>query len=300
MDINLAKELSKNCSRWLVKKRIDFAEHGEPTLHPELFLILAQFREDNPSLQLGLTTNGTMLRKYGLPFLLDIFKAGLNVLLIDTYTHRIEIEELTAKASQSGIQVGDYYDPFYKIDPYFFNNKGHSLKSIVLMGGLETYNKKRVTRVIHNNAGNSDPEKLKELGIMVEPLPLYKKCSRPFREIVVLNDGTVPTCCFDFRHEAIMGQFPNNSLEEIWDSKVFNIFRSVIHSKNRMFTPCFKCNFNGGFRLGLIKWDSEASQADIELLKEHKLAMAKHQHPSVPNGPLWIEPNKIGIRKYLK
>ena len=294
MDINLAKELAIDYGKWFIKKRIDFAEHGEPTLHPELFPIIATFRYHNPTVQLQLTTNGILIRKYGVGFIKEIFKSGLNILLIDTYTNRKEIEDIV---NYSGYPVSDYYDPLNKVNPYGYNS--NKIQTIVLMGDIEQYNKKRTTRKIHNNAGNTYKTNLSDLGIVIEPLPLVKKCSRPFRELVVHNDGTVPICCYDFRHEFIINKFPDFSLQEIWNSSIFNIARSVLFSKNRTFAPCYKCNFNGGFRIGLIRWDRALKSSDIETLKDHKLLMSKYRHPSVID-PLWIENKNIGISKFIK
>jgi hypothetical protein len=94
---------------------------------------------------------------------------------------------------------------------------------------------KRKARTIINHAGNCDVEKLKKYGWQPQPLPLRKKCSRPFREITVHWDGTVPLCCMDWCHEFIIEKVGKLSLPEIWESEIMNVMRHLLYNKDRGF-----------------------------------------------------------------
>ena len=44
-----------------------------------------------------------------------------------------------------------------------------------------------------------------------------KKCPQPSQRLVIMWDGQVGGCCSNWRNEAVIGQFPEQSLREIWD-----------------------------------------------------------------------------------
>jgi len=102
MDSTLAEEIAKSFGKWWTKgKRIEFAMHGEPTLHPDVHRIIAQFRKHNPLAQLQLTTNGLKLIKEGSEYVNALFNAGLNFLLVDTYSRVKEIRTVTEASEPS-------------------------------------------------------------------------------------------------------------------------------------------------------------------------------------------------------
>jgi len=44
-----------------------------------------------------------------------------------------------------------------------------------------------------------------------------KKCSQPWQRLVVMHDGQVGGCCSNWSNEAVVGRFPERSLQELWD-----------------------------------------------------------------------------------
>jgi MoaA/NifB/PqqE/SkfB family radical SAM enzyme len=46
-----------------------------------------------------------------------------------------------------------------------------------------------------------------------------KKCSQPFQRLTVMWDGQVGGCCSNWNNEAVVGKFPEQSLQEIWGGK---------------------------------------------------------------------------------
>ena len=254
MPLELVTELAVGLGKWkgFDRKRVEFAMHGEPTLFHNLAMPIIAFRANLPQAQLQLTSNGIVPRKCGAGYVAQLFADGLNILILDMYSHQEETVELAkeAKAIDNTIQVYDYYR--HSFNPYHYHNQ--HVRVIVLMRNLGAESGKRAARKILNHAGNANAKVLKHK-YGVEPLraPLQKKCSRPFREIVVHHDGTIPVCCLDWRHECIMGSFPTSgSLEEIWNGELFGAARKLLSSGNRSFVPCYRCDYNGGFRLGLL------------------------------------------------
>lgn len=280
MDLDLLSLIARSLSNWWQGKgkRVELAMHGEPTMHPQVFQAISILRNWLPNCQLQLTTNGIVLRKQGLGYLRMLFGSGLDILIIDTYTHREELMELARKSRAT---VYDYYkDPSY--NPYHFHPRRQQV--ICLMQDLGKVNKQRAARSIINHAGNSNVQNLRKLGIKPLTKPLEKKCSRPFREISIHYDGTISLCCLDWRHEFVVAKFPDDGdLSSIWhDNKVLAIIRNLLYNKNRQVVPCRHCDYNGGFRLGLLpKYQSDIPVDEcLAFVTEHLAKYRKYTHPT--------------------
>lgn len=263
MEMDLALELANNFGQWFGRKRIEFAMRGEPTLHPNLIDIISAFRQSCRKAQLQVTTNGTVLRKLGPEFIQELFKAGLNLLLIDSY---VKYNETMEVAKKSKIPILDYYDPDNKINVYYYNS--HKIRYVVDMKDIGKENKKKVTRIIYNQAGSVPNKIIRKYGGKVLEGPLQKRCSRPFREITVHYNGIIPLCCVDWKTEFTIGKFPDDgSLEDIWNSRIFNIMRHLLYNKVRIVRPCYKCDFPG-LRPGLLP-EVEVEPYDINEIVRH-------------------------------
>lgn len=298
MDVDLAAMLAISLYKWgFDGKRIEFAMHGEPTLHPELPHIIGMFRSYLPHAQIQVTTNGMHPLKMddGSGYLASLFEQGLNVLLLDTYVKK---EALTEMAHATGVPTLSYYDKSAK-NPYCYN--GHDWQNILLLDDLGAMSGLRRTRVVLNHAGNGDPKKLREFGNVPITAPLRKKCSRPFREISIHWDGTVPMCCMDWCHENIMGKLDKKtSIQSIWESDAFCAARKLLLSKDRTMRPCHMCDYNGGFRLGLLKLEDcemsiqEAHEIMAQSLKDNE----KYAHKNSTKPHFYTQKNS-GIRRFL-
>jgi MoaA/NifB/PqqE/SkfB family radical SAM enzyme len=65
------------------------------------------------------------------------------------------------------------------------------------------------------------------------PLVRRVPCDVPFEHMSVHYDGQVSLCCGDFNQEGIVGEFPAQSLEEIWAGEVFAKCRAA-HNERRI------------------------------------------------------------------
>ena len=265
MDFALADKLAKNVGDWMNGKRIEFAMHGEPLLHPKVLDLIKLFRRYGDKCQFQLTTNGDMLLNGKLK-IEDLFDAGLNILLIDTYNEGDREKHLANFSNRNDIKIYD----FYKDDFNPYHNNGCGVKALVFMESIGKVNKKRKQRVILNHAGNVNFDLVKKYGIFPLDAPLKKKCTRVYREMTVHYDGTVPMCCMDWKHEFIMGDINKERLEDIWKKDIWNEVRQVLYEKNRNFNPCAKCDYNGGFRIGFLNPVKEKGDIDkvLEYLKK--------------------------------
>lgn len=93
MDLKLAKEIAIALGEEYVNKRINIGQFGEPTLHPKLHRFIEIFRFHAPSCMQTIFTNGLLLLKHNKRWFKDLFTCGLDVMIIDTYVKKKEIEE---------------------------------------------------------------------------------------------------------------------------------------------------------------------------------------------------------------
>lgn len=72
-------------------------------------------------------------------------------------------------------------------------------------------------------------------------------CNRPFQMMIVKPDGNVILCCSDMHGEVVMDNINRNSLEQIWNSEMYQIYRRELKGGNRKnLKLCSKCNYCGG------------------------------------------------------
>ena len=179
-----------------------------------------------------------------------LFQFGVNILVADYYGEKDDMsyEEFCNgfKANTLGIPVYD----IYKDKPTIWGYVGYDAAYIVT---IDNTIERGFSRDLNNQAGNTSPELIKRDGYTLEKLPLMKRCHLPFREMAIRHDGTVPICCMDWQKEMIMGKFPETSLKEIWEGKIFRMTRSLLFNKRRdLLNPCDRCNYHP-VKVGLVE-----------------------------------------------
>lgn len=291
MSKNLIEKISIEIGEWFDHKRIEIAMHGEPTLNPNFLEMIEIMRNNFEKMQLNLTTNCIKILEE--PTLLkEIFDKGINILTCDIYAdYKNKLIEYCKKYIPD-IKIFDYYNN-PTINIYHYNS--HKIKYICIMDSIKDMNKIKRTRIILNHAGNVDFNKAKKYGVKELDYPLYKKCSRPFREMVVEWNGIIPICCLDFRREFPVSKFPETTLKEAWNSKIFNIIRYLLFNKNRTLTPCRFCDYNGGFRIGFLKQPNGIYKNIENKISQH---LDKFKEYSINPRPNNFK-EKLGLSKYL-
>lgn len=275
------------------KKRIEFALHGEPSLHPDAPKAIEIFRKHLPQAQILFTTNGLTFIQRGSSYVKELFNAGVNFLLVDTYVTRPEIMSVLKRSAKPIRSFFDEDSPF----PYQYH--GSDLKVIIDMDDLGSKTGVKVTKKLENHAGNGNAYALMKFGVLPLNAPLQKKCSRPFREMVINYDGSVTICCVDWCHELIMGRFPEDGhLKTIWYGEPFQHVRALLKSNKRGFIPCQRCDYRGGFRLGLLPPVVDVPDATaLETIRGCYERYGKYRHPAARN-PLEMA-SPFGMRGFL-
>lgn len=223
--------------------RVEFAMRGEPTLHPELAVMVGLTRGFMPKSQITLTTNGIKLTK---ELAVDFFRAGGNIIVVDCYGTTFE------KYSERfvGLPVVDFYEG--KFNPWHRHPANE--KKLVLMRDMTSVNGKKAQRQIINQAGNIDYKRVAKYGVYPLKKALEKQCVHPFREVTVFADGQVSICCRDWRNEHTLFNANEKDIAVEWTTNPeWMRVRKLLQSKDRAsINICKRCDFHGGFRIGLL------------------------------------------------
>jgi radical SAM protein with 4Fe4S-binding SPASM domain len=281
MGLQTALRISEGLSRLCPNARVEFAMHGEPTVHPGLYDFIALFRQALPKAQMQLTTNGrSWLEDMQLP--LDrLWDAGLDFIVMDTYEP--ESAALRAQASAlKRVRVVDFYRDMAPKGKSIYANYHRSLRrTLILLDDLSRRSGEVRARTLTNQGGNSSATPVPEE-------PLERTCTNPFREISVCWNGEVNVCCNDWGHEYVCGNVNSQSLSDIWCGKPFQAIRAMLQQKRRWATPCSRCSLPSGSRSGLLPKLPEMTNEQIRTI------IATVSAKTGQNGkPPWVHPALI-------
>lgn len=265
--------------------RMELAMHGEPLQNPNARKLVNTFRSWLPEMQIQLTTNGKVLAKRMQQRLEQLFRAGVDYVVMDTY--RPERDALRAEAATlRDITVIDFYAEGNTFSPWH-NHRRKVQRTVVLMDDLLHVSGQKKQRVIRNHAG-SNPM----LGPIAEPLKAT--CTLPFRELTITHAGDVRVCCEDWTGKLTLGNLHQQSLTEIWFGPGFEAARTMLQNKDRNFGPCAGCDNAGGPRKGLLPKYPAPTAATRQLLRSLErapLVQLGKRRPDVHPSPSEGEPH---------
>jgi len=284
MSMETAELAAKQTSELNPRCRIEFALRGEPLANPNCTRIIKKFREYLPGVQLMLTTNGDTLKRRMQIKLEELFHAGLNLVILDTYYPEPGRQELRDEAfALHDMEVLDFFTEMapYGISPW--HNKGMTRqRMVVVMDDLLECDGETKSRVVKNHAG-SNPT----MPVVSGRFPLVRNCARPFREIVIHYDGSVPICCDDWRRQFTLGNIFESHLGDIWRSELLEAARARLYNKDRAFGPCKECDVASASRSGLLAPYDPPTLHQIDITEaetergEHKIPIWKGGDPSL-------------------
>ena len=227
--------------------KLEFAMRGEPLMNPNAVKIIEIFRKHLPKTHIMITSNSLpLLKGKGVTEnVTALFNAGLNVMALDAYKASIKaIEQVRVFGNQSNsIEMFDYIDGDNPASPY--TRVKPDVKRIFIMQDMEEA----------IMAGNSVGTKVgsNHAGVGLPPLkePLIARCARPFREMTIYHDGSVPLCCNDWRGKFMCGDLNDQDILEVWNGPILEAARVHLYAHDRTFRPCDVCS-NKSFRVGLL------------------------------------------------
>lgn len=247
-------------NEWLPKIRVEVNSHGEPTLHPQFFEMVDIIRQQMPTASISIQTNTEYwITKPNqiLDFLSMGFDAGVNTWILNAYKKGlyqwwVEFLEkhhvIYTDYYYGNISANKYYPPNIK-QVVLFDDLGAA--NITHLAGKSHHNNKR----IHNSGGNSNSIAIQKMtGKPIPKLPIFAKCSKVFRELILDYDGNIPICCQDWNDVHIMGNVVGQHLRDIWFGDDFVKARQLLYYKRRdMLNPCSTCD-DPTTRVGLIEY----------------------------------------------
>lgn len=217
--------------------RVEFAMHGEPTLHPYLPALIAPF----VSYYTLVTSNGGGLLIDTVMEVKALFAAGLNTLALDDYETNRMIERFLANIGHDyGISPFEVF--FYPEDKKASPHTRYSGQRIIILKDL-TEATAGTHSDVHNSAGDAGPLDRSMNGA---------RCAKPFREIAVRWNGDVAICCNDWPGTYKIGNVMEEGLEAIWQHERMQAARKALYNGRRDMIPvCDGCTAKS-YRVGLL------------------------------------------------
>jgi len=229
--------------------RIEFAMHGEPSMHPEVTTAIEIVRKRmGKGTSMVMFSNGSGFVKD--PALIDrLFDAGLNTLGLDAYEHVNIVPRLIQKYTLMHLEPGETEKPYTGVPIYAYpQEKEHNLHSGRRVGHRDIVVIQDISKADTGNHSSLNTH----CGGGMQPGPvLAARCAKPFRELAFRWDGSVALCCNDFRGIYKVRNIYHADLHEIWNSPRFMAARRRLMQRDRNFGPCQFCNAKS-MRVGLL------------------------------------------------
>jgi len=239
MDFKLFKKIINECKEYNIGG-ICPSMYGEPLIQKDYFKYLRYIRKNLPKTKISLITNSTLLTK-------EISKQLIDENLVDNVN--FSIDGFTKKTFEKLKKI-DYKMVLKNIN-FFFKYK--KLKSSKINTGVsfvlcednvqEWFDFKKFWKkkadYIHLSIDdgrftNKHLVKFKNIA----------PCKPIFQDIAILSDGKVIVCCMDGVGKYPVGDLNNQSIKDVWNSKLFNNFREMhLHYKKRKHPLCKNCDF---------------------------------------------------------
>lgn len=232
MEVGLAENLARQVAELGWNPRIEFAMHGEPTMHPDLPALIKAFRDQLPKAYLLVTSNGGGLLTDTVASVQALFDAGLNTLALDDYESNKIVQRVLRNIGDDVLfDVYDYPDTHPKASPHtrYTGQRVVIVKDLV-SAGAGTHS------IVHNSAGDAFPLDFSKEG---------KRCAKVFREISVRWDGNVAICCNDWSGTFKVGNAHTDreGLSAIWQHPRMQAARRALYAGERSaLIPCRGCN----------------------------------------------------------
>lgn len=237
MPLEIAQSVAQQVKELGWNPRVEYAMHGEPTLHPDLPGLISPFKDYYTLV----TSNGGGLLMDTVSRVQALFDAGLNTLALDDYETNRMIERFLEKAGHT-MGAAPFNILFYPADksasPHT-RSKGHR---VIIVQDL-TEATAGTHSDVHNSAGDAGP---------LDRDMNTARCAKPFREISVRWDGNVAICCNDWPGTYKIGNVMQEGLEEIWQHERMQAARKALYNRRRDLVPvCDGCTAKS-YRVGLL------------------------------------------------
>lgn len=259
MSVETAEAIASQMAKLKWNPRIEFAMHGEPTMHPALDVLIATFRRHLPKAFIMVTSNGGGLLGGDVRgHVTRLFESGLNTLTLDNYESVNIVPKLVEKllgiAYSEAFPDNHLFYPkvtdgrgavdvrFYPQDKTLSPHSRHRGRAILVVQDISVADDGNHSH-LNNHAGSAAPLDFSKQG---------QRCAKPFREMSIRWDGSVAICCNDWPGYYRAGNVVNDGLEKVWNSPAMHAARvALYHGRRDMIAPCNGCNAVS-YRVGLL------------------------------------------------
>jgi len=252
-----ARHMARIMHQWTPGKRLEFAQGGEPTLHPELLDILRDVRALSPTTQIQVTTNGLNLINGKFTFK-DFFDAGANSVYVDMYAPRERFIEMAKEAhAQNGGDANSASSWYYYNDPKI-GSPGHryantfygdtdKMRLIILQDNPHNRIVWRKMGRLSTFLNHIDWKAAMPFGLVPVREPYQRKCTLPQRYVSLSYKGEYLFCCIDFECESggKMGTVADgiDGFKRYWLGEYMAEIRRRLRTGDRKDIPfCSRCN----------------------------------------------------------
>jgi MoaA/NifB/PqqE/SkfB family radical SAM enzyme len=251
--------------------RIEFAMHGEPTMHPDWTEAIRMAREILPKASLMMTSNGGGIIKDTVPLLSKAFDAGLNIFALDDYESVNIGKKVRANLDKDSIFI-DFDVREYPEDKTASPHTRRPIRTRMLVFVQDISVAKTGTHSqLNNHAGSAGPLDFSKANV---------RCAKPFRELAVRHDGSIAICCNDWLGIYQCGNVNEKPLAEIWCGNAFKTARRFLYNGMRELPPCHGCNVPS-YRCGFLPDQRGREELPVPTSKDRK-----HWQSFIANDPL--------------
>lgn len=258
MSVETAESIAKQMKALKWNPRIEFAMHGEPTMHPAMDVLIATFRKHLPRAFIMVTSNGGGLLGGDVRGkVAGMFDAGLNTLTLDNYQSVNIVPKIVQKligiTHDEAFPDNHTFHPngdgrgavdlrFYPQDKTLSPHSRHRGRAILIVQDISVAEDGNHSH-LNNHAGSAAPLDFSKND---------QRCAKPFREMSIRWDGNVAVCCNDWPGYYRCGNVVNDGLDKVWNSAAFNAAREALyHGRRDLVGPCNGCNAVS-YRVGLL------------------------------------------------
>lgn len=293
MSVETAESIAKQMRALKWNPRIEFAMHGEPTMHPAIDVLISVFRKHLPKAFIMVTSNGGGLlggdvaAKVG-----KLFQAGLNTLTLDNYESVNIVPKIIEKIGQDprdmGVLEADVgiggWVPIrnYPQDKTLSPHSRHRGAVILVVQDISVADDGNHSH-LNNHAGSAAP---------LDYSKNDQRCAKPFREMSIRWDGNVAVCCNDWPGYYRCGNVVKDGLDKVWNGVAFNAAREALyHGRRDLVGPCNGCNATS-YRVGLLPdklGRDTMPEPSASTKRAIKAAQAAGPYTTPVRGPLGLE-----------
>lgn len=254
MSIETAESIASQMAKLKWNPRIEFAMHGEPTMHPAIDAVIGVFRKHLRKSFIMVTSNGGGLLAGGADGTrakIDaMFSAGLNTLALDNYESVNIVPKIVERVAKDAGALGRYADAAGGHVPIYDYPQNKTLSPHTRHRGMAILVVEDISKAadgnhshLNNHAGGAAP---------LDYSKQDQRCAKPFREMSIRWNGNVAICCNDWPGFYRAGNVVKDGLEVVWNSEAMHAARVALYNGRRdMIGPCSGCNAVS-YRVGLL------------------------------------------------